>query len=157
MSLVEELHAQHKARLARLSPTPKPVYHPIVPPAPRPPQYLAFDAGWDSMWHYDLVSLRARPPSQVSVKDIQTAVAEYYDVRVSDILAHRRTADITMPRHVAMYLTKKLTHRSLPEIGRLFGRRDHTTVLHACRKIEALCETDSAVFATITQLRRRFI
>jgi len=157
MSLIEEMHAQHKARLARLSPAPKVVYRPIVPPAPRPPQYLAFDAGWENMWFHDLVSLRAKPPSQISVKDIQIAVSEFYGVLVSDMLAHRRTVDIVLPRHVAMYLTKKLTHRSLPEIGRLFGRRDHTTVLHACRKIEALCETNSAVFATITQLRRRFI
>jgi chromosomal replication initiator protein len=56
-----------------------------------------------------------------------------------------------------MYLTKKLTHRSLPEIGRLFGRRDHTTVIHAISKIEALCQVDQAMFGVVTQLRRRFI
>ncbi len=156
MSLVEQLHAAHVARLERLSPAPKPVER--VAPAPLPiSHYLPFDAGWESMWHYDLVSRRARPPSEVSVKDIQTAVAEYYGVSVRDLLAHRRTVDIVLPRHVAMYLTRKLTHRSLPDIGRLFGRRDHTTVLNAVNKIEALCHTDSAMFGAITQLRRRFI
>lgn len=155
MGFAQELHAQHKARLARLSPIPKVVHKP--PPAPMPIQYLPVDAGWDSMWHYDLVSTRARPPKEISVKHIQTVVAEHYRVDVRDILAHRRTADIVLPRHVAMYLTKKLTHRSLPEIGRLFGRRDHTTVLHAVNKIEALFETDSTLYGDIAQLRRRFI
>lgn len=157
MSLVENYHAAHKARLARLSPAPKPEVIVVIPPAPMPIQYQTYDAGWESMWHYDLVSLRAKPPGKISVRDIQDAVAEHYGVCVSDMLAHRRTVDIVMPRHVAMYLTKKLTHRSLPEIGRLFGRRDHTTVLHACRKVEALCETDGVLFGAITQIRRRFI
>ncbi len=156
MGLAEELHAARKARLARLSPSPRmPVriaWHPVVQPDPHPAE-----AGWENMWFYDLVSSRARPPSKISVRDIQIAVAEHYCVDVSDILSHRRTRDIATPRHVAMYLTKKLTHRSLPEIGRLFGRRDHTTIIHAVRKIEALCETDSVLFGAITQLRRRFI
>ncbi len=156
MSLVEHMHAAHKARMARLSPAM--VRAPIAPVtlvAPR--EYQSFDAGWDSMWHYDLVSRRYRAPGVVSVKEIQRRVAEHYGVDVSEILAHRRTKEIVMPRHVAMFLTKRLTHRSLPEIGRLFGRRDHTTVLNAVRKIEALCETDSGMHQTITTLRRRFI
>ena len=156
MSLLEQIHAERKARLARLSPPPKPARPVIVPPVV-PREYMAYDAGWDSMWHYDLVSMRARPPSQVSVKDIQRAVAEHYNVRISDMLAHRRTVDIVMPRHVAMYLTKVLTNKSLPEIGRLFGRRDHTTVLNAINKIGALLEADSTLFGAITQIRRRFI
>jgi hypothetical protein len=156
MSLVGELHAQHKARLSRLSPIPMVVFVADVPPMP-PNEYLAFDTGWDSMWHYDLVSLRAKPPAVIPVKEIQRVVAEHYGVDVSDILSHRRTLQTVTPRHVAMFLTKKLTHRSLPEIGRLFGRRDHTTVLHAVRKIEALCETDSGMFHAVSKLRRRFI
>lgn len=156
MSLVQQLHAERKARLERLGvATYRAEYSP--PPAPPETEYLAHDAGWETMWHYDLVSTRARPPKEVSVKNIQQVVADHYKVDVKDILAHRRTSDIVLPRHVAMYLTKKLTHRSLPEIGRLFGRRDHTTVLFAIRKIEALFETDSDLYRTITQLRRRFV
>ena len=109
------------------------------------------------MWHHDLVELRAKPARQIPIKEIQAAVAEHYRVLVSDMIAFRRTADVVLPRHVAMYLAKKLTHRSLPEIGRLFGMRDHTTVLHAVRKIDALLETDSALFGVIAQIRRRFI
>ncbi len=158
MSYAAQLNAERKARLERLSPAPKMARPVIVPPAPMPPsEYLAHDAGWETMWHADLVSTRFRPPKEVSVKNIQIAVAEHYKVSVKDILAHRRTSDIVLPRHVAMYLTKKLTHRSLPEIGRLFGRRDHTTVLFAIRKIEALFETDSELYRTIAQLRRRFV
>jgi hypothetical protein len=127
MSLVESYHAAHKERLQRLSPAPKPAA--IVPPARPQPKPQAFDAGWEDMWFHDLVSLRATPPGKISVKDIQIAVAEHFDVGVHDLLSHRRTWDLVLPRHVAMYLTKKLTLRSLPEIGRLFGRRDHTTVL----------------------------
>lgn len=158
MSLVEHLHAQHIARLVRLSPAPKLARLPKVPvSAISPIDYQPFDAGWDSMWHYDLVSLRAKPPGQISVRDIQRAVCEHYNVSSSDMLSHSRVVQIATPRHVAMYLAKKLTLRSLTEIGYLFGRRDHTTVLHAVRKIEALYETDNALFASITQIRRRFI
>ena len=156
MSYAAQLQAERKARLERMSPPPR-VVRPVIVPPIKPIQYLAHDAGWEQMWHYDLVSTRARPPSKIAVKDIQTAVAEFFKVRVEDMLAHRRTVDIVIPRHVAMYLTKKLTHRSLPEIGRLFGRRDHTTVLYAIRRIEAMCETDSAMFGAVTQIRRRFV
>ena len=160
MSLLQEIRAERKARLIRLGvKTYQAEYsYPLVAPKPEPlPETLRFDAGWDSMWHYDLVSTRAKPPKEISVKHIQQVVAEHFRVDVKDILAHRRTSDIVLPRHVAMYLTKKLTHRSLPEIGRLFGRRDHTTVLHAIKKIEALCQVDSVLFGIVTQLRRRFV
>jgi len=155
MSLIEQMHAAHKARLERLSPPPPPLPRPPVVP-PRAPKPYAYDAGWESMWFHDLISMRTLP-SKISVKDIQVAVAEHYHVCTHDLLSHRRTADLVLPRHVAMYLAKKLTHRSLPDIGRLFGRRDHTTVLYAVRRIEALVETDNALFGTITQLRRRFV
>ncbi len=149
--------AERKARLIRLGRmTGREEYSP--PTAPEPYiEPLAWDAGCESMWHYDLVSTRAKPPKEISVKHIQMVVAEHFRVDVRDILAHRRTSDIVLPRHVAMYLTKKLTHRSLPEIGRLFGRRDHTTVLHAIRKVEALCQVDSTMFGIVSRLRRRFI
>ncbi len=79
---------------------------------------------------------------RLKTANIQRVVAEHFKVSVHDILSARRTADIVRPRQIAMYLTKLLTLRSLPEIGRRFGGRDHTTALHAVRKIEALVERD---------------
>ncbi|MDT8449884.1 MAG: chromosomal replication initiator protein DnaA [Wenzhouxiangellaceae bacterium] len=80
---------------------------------------------------------------QVTVENIQKIVARYYQLRVTDLLSKRRTRNIARPRQMAMYLAKTLTQHSLPEIGEAFGGRDHTTVLHACRKIQSLCETDA--------------
>jgi len=80
---------------------------------------------------------------QITLENIQKVVARYYQLRVADLLSKRRTRNIARPRQMAMFLSKSLTQHSLPEIGDAFGGRDHTTVLHACRKIESLCETDA--------------
>ena len=74
----------------------------------------------------------------VTIDNIQRTVAEYYRIRVSDLLSKRRSRSIARPRQVAMALSKELTNHSLPEIGDAFGGRDHTTVLHACRKVKSL-------------------
>jgi chromosomal replication initiator protein len=89
----------------------------------------------------DLV--RPQAPNRIRIEDIQRAVARQYNVSGSDVLSARRTANIVRPRQVGMYLAKTLTLRSLPEIGRRYGHRDHTTVLHAVRKIEALIPKDA--------------
>ena len=81
----------------------------------------------------------------ITIENIQKAVAEYYKMRVADLLSRRRTRTIARPRQLAMALSKELTEHSLPEIGEAFGGRDHTTVLHACRRIENLCETDGRI------------
>ena len=81
----------------------------------------------------------------ITIENIQKAVSEYYKLRVSDLLSRRRPRNIARPRQVAMALCKELTEHSLPEIGDAFGGRDHTTVLHACRKIDELCETDGRI------------
>ena len=78
----------------------------------------------------------------VSIENIQKTVADYFKIRVGDLLAKKRSRSIARPRQIAMALAKELTNHSLPEIGDAFGGRDHTTVLHACRKIDELCETD---------------
>jgi chromosomal replication initiator protein len=82
---------------------------------------------------------------QITLENIQKVVARYYQLRVADLLSKRRTRNIARPRQMAMFLAKSLTQHSLPEIGDAFGGRDHTTVLHACRKIESLCETDARI------------
>ncbi len=79
----------------------------------------------------------------ITMENIQKTVADFYQLRVNDLLSRRRTRSIARPRQMAMFLAKALTEHSLPEIGDAFGGRDHTTVLHACRTIENLCETDS--------------
>jgi chromosomal replication initiator protein len=100
----------------------------------------------------DLV--RNREPKRVKIEDIQKRVATHYNVSRADLLSSRRTAAVVMPRQIAMFLSKSLTLRSLPEIGRRFGGRDHTTVLHAVRKIDKLCETNSALKEELDLLRR---
>ncbi|MEJ8572667.1 chromosomal replication initiator protein DnaA [Microbaculum marinum] len=101
----------------------------------------------------DLVAAQERP--QIRIEDIQRVVAGHYQVSRSDLVSSRRTRAIVVPRQIAMYLAKVLTPRSLPEIGRRFGNRDHTTVLHAVRKIEGLIGNDKGLARDIEALRRR--
>jgi chromosomal replication initiator protein len=100
----------------------------------------------------DLV--RTRDPKRVKIEDIQRLVANHFNVSRADILSSRRTATVVRPRQIAMYLSKSLTLRSLPEIGRRFGGRDHTTVLHAVRKVEGLVVKDTGLAGEIELLRR---
>jgi chromosomal replication initiator protein len=88
----------------------------------------------------DLLSIQNR---QISVENIQKTVADYYKIKVADMYSKKRPASIARPRQIAMYLAKELTQKSLPEIGELFGGRDHTTVLHAVRKIAGERQTNT--------------
>ncbi|HEU4620900.1 MAG TPA: chromosomal replication initiator protein DnaA [Burkholderiaceae bacterium] len=88
----------------------------------------------------DLLAVRS---GQITVENIQKTVADYYKIKVADMYSKRRPVNIAKPRQIAMYLAKELTQKSLPEIGELFGGRDHTTVLHAVRKIAADRQTDT--------------
>ena len=99
--------------------------------------------------------IRPQEPKRVKIEDIQRVVARQYNVSRSDLLSSRRTANVVRPRQVAMYLAKTLTLRSLPEIGRRFGGRDHTTVLHAVRKIENLLGNDTALADEVDGLKRQ--
>ena len=91
---------------------------------------------------------------RVSIEEIQKRVAEHYRIRTSDMHSARRARAVARPRQVAMYLAKQLTSRSLPEIGRKFGGRDHTTVMHAVRKVEELRKLDSGFCEDVDLLRR---
>lgn len=102
----------------------------------------------------DLLALQSR---QITVDNIQKTVAEYYNIRVSDLHSKRRTRSITRPRQIAMAIAKALTNKSLPEIGEFFGGRDHTTVIHACKKTEELMANDIKIsedYNNITRLLR---
>ncbi|MBN8736575.1 MAG: chromosomal replication initiator protein DnaA [Xanthomonadales bacterium] len=87
----------------------------------------------------DLFNVHARA---ITVQNIQKTVADYYQLRLSDLLSQRRLRSLARPRQIAMALAKELTEHSLPEIGEAFGGKDHTTVMHACKKIRSLCDTD---------------
>ena len=93
---------------------------------------------------------------RVTIEEIQRKVAEHYNIRLTDMSSARRARAVARPRQVAMYLAKQLTTRSLPEIGRRFGNRDHTTVMHAVSRISELMQSDSA-FAEDVELLRRML
>lgn len=101
-----------------------------------------------------LKDLLALQDKQVSVDNIQKVVAEYYKIKVSDIHSKRRSRSVARPRQVAMFLAKELTNHSLPEIGDAFGGRDHTTVLHACRKIRELKDSSADIAEDVKNLLR---
>ena len=99
--------------------------------------------------------LKQREARRVRIEDIQRVVARHYSIPKTDLVSARRTQAIVRPRQIAMYLAKVMTPRSLPEIGRRFGGRDHTTVLHAVRKIDELAKTDSRLADDIELLKRQ--
>ncbi|HEX9905746.1 MAG TPA: chromosomal replication initiator protein DnaA [Propylenella sp.] len=96
----------------------------------------------------------AREPRRIKIEDIQKVVATHFNVSKQDMLSARRTRAIVRPRQIAMYLAKTMTPRSFPEIGKRFGGRDHTTVLHAVRKVEELAAADAALAQEIELLKR---
>ena len=101
-----------------------------------------------------LRDMLAAQDKQVTIENIQKTVAEYYKIRTSDLLSSKRSRSIARPRQVAMALAKELTKHSLPEIGQAFGGRDHTTVLHATRKVKSLRETEAGIEEDYVNLLR---
>lgn len=101
-----------------------------------------------------LKDLLAAQNKQVSIENIQKTVSDYYRIKLVDLLSKKRTRAIARPRQIAMYLSRELTQLSLPEIGSAFGDRDHTTVLHACKTIESLRNTDAAINADFNLLNQ---
>ena len=101
-----------------------------------------------------LVDVLRASERKVSLEEIQRRVADHYAIRISDLVGPKRVRTIARPRQVAMYLAKTLTHRSLPEIGRSFGGRDHTTIMHGVRRIEELRQIDARIDEDVEHLRR---
>ena len=85
----------------------------------------------------------------ITVRLIQETVVDHYDLRLSDMYSDRRSRGVARPRQVAMFLARDLTPKSLPLIGKLFGGRDHTTVMHAIRRVEELCKIDADIHADV--------
>jgi chromosomal replication initiator protein len=98
----------------------------------------------------DLV--RDENSQQITVDQIQKVVSEYYDLSLADMSSRRRPASIAFPRQIAMYLTRQLTKLSLVEIGDAFGRRDHGTVIHACKKVKNDMDSSPEVKASVEKL-----
>ena len=99
----------------------------------------------------DLLAIQAK---QITIENIKKTVAEYYNIRISDLLSKRRNRSITRPRQIAMAITRELTSHSLPEIGDSFGGRDHTTVIHACKKAASLKESSNRIKADYENIVR---
>jgi len=101
-----------------------------------------------------LADLLRAHEKKLTIDEIQRKVADYYGLRLSDLLSERRAREVARPRQIAMYLAKKMTPRSLPEIGRRFGNRDHTTVMHAVKKVEELRGQDREIDSDVATLAR---
>ena len=106
------------------------------------------------MAHDSLGDLVRAYDRRVTVEEIQRKVAEHYNIRLSDMLSPRRARAIARPRQIAMFLSKELTDRSLPEIGRKFGGRDHTTIMHGVKRVAQLCDEDAAIREDVSVLKR---
>ncbi|MDA7423305.1 chromosomal replication initiator protein DnaA [Thalassococcus lentus] len=104
--------------------------------------------------HDSLADVLRASERKISIDEIQRKVAEHYNIRLSDMIGPKRVRNFARPRQVAMYLCKQLTSRSLPEIGRRFGGRDHTTVMHGVRRIEELRQQDNQIDEDVEMLRR---
>ncbi len=129
-------HAEHKARLLRLS---RPLNLEIVPP---PPPLV-----------YPVIP-ETETPTPLTVRAIIDGVAQHYHISRTDLLSQRRTRDVLIPRQVACHLAANFTHLSLPAIGRLLGGRDHTTIIHANRKIAALADDNPRFSAELQGIVR---
>ena len=110
---------------------------------------VSLDSAYDVL--HDLIRANNR---KVTIEEIQKKVAEHFSIRLSDMSSARRARAVARPRQIAMYLSKQLTSRSLPEIGRTFGGRDHTTVMHAVSRIESLILEDSSIADDLELLKR---
>lgn len=146
MSLVEEMHAARKARLARMSGRPVKVEPVKAEPKPEP---IEFELNPKPIW---FTIEDSPPPPSLLVNEIIRAVCRHFNMTNTAIKSSRRTKDVVYPRQIALCLARRHTTRSLPEIGRHFGYRDHTTVLYGARKIESLCQADWQVAHDVAQI-----
>jgi hypothetical protein len=151
MSLLERLTTERKARLARIAAAAyrreiaiaKPAIVALAPTEPTPIPEHAEPVPWRKEW----ISTTTRIKIEV--------LKAHPEVTLRDLDSHRRSVPVALARHIAMYLTKVLTGKSLPEIGRRLGGRDHTTVLHGIKKVERMIESDEAFAAHVAGIRQR--
>lgn len=158
MSIAEELRTRYSEIGRRLRPPPPitkpalPAPPPVVAVAPVEPELCVLEL----MFRSPGLEIPDKPKYPL-VKTILAVTAKHYKIPVIDLVSSRRAAVFCGPRHVAMYLAKQLTPKSYPEIGRLFGGRDHTTVLHAARKIAKQRAEDPELSETLGMLTRQIM
>lgn len=157
-SLLARLHREHRERRARLFPAkpsnPEPPRRPVVKREPvRPPQPYGTPIPVVTKPVFLALRDSVKKDGRPSLRLIQKVVARAYGVSVKDILSSRRTGGVVRPRQVAMHLARTMTLRSLPEIGRAFGGRDHTTVWHALQRMERFIAGDPDFFQHVDALR----
>jgi len=145
-----KLRQERLARLGALPIKKDPlVIRPKVEPYP-------FDFGWENMWFYELVCGRQRKLA-VSARMIQIEASQYFNISLADLLSHRKTKTLVIPRQIAIYVMKVLTPQGYAAIGRAFGGRDHSTVIHACQKIESLVGVNENITAAFIKIRGAFL
>lgn len=139
-------------RLARLGALPL-----KKPSIPKTPPIEPHTAGfmWDCMWFYDLVLGETK--RTITPRSIQIETAKYYGITHGDILSNRKTNNLVIPRQLAMYLTKILTPLGFAAIGRKFGGKDHSTVIHACLKMESLVGVNDAITSAFVKIKGAFV
>jgi hypothetical protein len=161
MSLVEQYASERRARLARLGAIPtnsivsKLTEAQVVPLRPEKKLVIPpVEFFYQNFWCWDLVTATNR--IMPTIQNIQNVVANNFDITVIDMVSARRTKHLILPRHIALYLAKTLTKFSYPVIGRYFGGRDHSTIIHAVEKIEARMASEPDLKRTIDGLRGLF-
>lgn len=142
-----EIHARHRQINQRVADAAA-IRFPEMPAAePKPPNK------WDERaWTITICGVADAPRRPPSLNEIMRAVAEEYRVSVMDIVSARRTGKLVFPRHIAMLLARRLTHLSMPQIGRFMGNRDHTTILHGVRSIEQKLASDPALAEVVARI-----
>jgi hypothetical protein len=156
MSLVEQYASDRKARLVRLGTIPEPP-QPMPKPAPKRTEISAIDVEpfYPQMWFYDLICPRPIAKRHPTVLEIRDAVCEYFSVFPNEIESSRRQGALVYPRQIAFFLARRLTPYSYPQIARRFGDRDHTTIMHGCRRIEARMREDWTVAYDVAHVEAR--
>jgi hypothetical protein len=122
-----------------------------APPPPAPPPIVP-----DVAPITECISEIEEGPRKPTIKEIQKCISKHFNIPMNELLSSRRLAKIVRPRQIGFYLARKLTTRSLPEIGRKFGGKDHSTILHACRKIEERMAGDPSLARTVAELEAQF-
>lgn len=142
MSIHTEFHQAHLARLERIRSAANKKTEAEVECIEAPVvEVAANEVTFKSPW-FEILDEIELPPRPISVEDIRRTVGRYFDIQCNDMLSSRKLAEVVYARHIAMYLAKTITQRSMPEIGRRLGGRDHTTILYGVRKIGAAIKTN---------------
>lgn len=152
---IQERHRRFHADIARRAEELRRPKETVQPRYARPLRKLIslpVEFYWTSMWFYDLVCPRPAKP-QISVGLIQRIVCQDFEITLSEMVSPRRGAKVVLPRQVAYYIAKTMTARSYPEIGRIFGGRDHTTVLYGVTKIQSMCDDNPEFAARVERIK----